>query len=143
MRVGPKFTYDSKKLPSILAAIERAKGSLGQVADLNAIPRATFYEWIRLGDIDRNNNLETDFAQLAYKIRTKQGEVICDLINTGLEDEKKSRFIMWFLGKVCREDFGVEGIELLELRNIFKVILPLIGKGSIEHGEQMDSKDAP
>ncbi|MFI5405451.1 MAG: hypothetical protein ACHQ1D_02940 [Nitrososphaerales archaeon] len=134
MKAGPKFTYDVKKFDDIIASIFRAQGSLGQVADLNEIPRRTFYDWLSHGDEDNEKGFCTELGQLSRKIRHAQAEVVIDLCKTAFSDEKKSKFIMWWLSKICREDFGIEGIEIKELRDLFKIILPLIGRES--HGTQ-------
>jgi hypothetical protein len=136
VKAGPKFKYDPEKLDDILNSVTRARGSLGQVADLNEVPRATFYNWIQYGDDDRNNGLSTEFGQLSCKIRSRQAEVVIDLCETAFADEKKSKFIMWWLSKICREDFGIEGMEIKELRDLFKIILPLIGKGNLLNGRE-------
>lgn len=136
MKAGPKFKYDPSKLDDILASVTRARGSLGQVADLNEIPRTTFYDWLSHGDDDRNNGLSTEFGQLSCKIRNRQAEVVIDLCETAMADDKKSKFIMWWLSKICREDFGIEGMEIKELRDLFKIILPLLGKGDLLHGRE-------
>lgn len=130
MKAGPKFTYDINKFDDIINSIQRARGSLGQVADFNKIPRDTFYYWLRIGEEDRNNGLTTDLARLSSNLRYAQAVVVMDLAEEGLHNEKRSKFIMWWLSKICREDFGAEGVELKELRDIFKVILPLINKDS-------------
>lgn len=142
MKAGPKFKYDPSKLDDIVAAVTRARGSLGQVADLNDIPRRTFYDWLSYGDEDRNNGLSTDFGQLSRKIRNRQAEVVIDLCETALNDDKKAKFIMWWLSKICREDFGIEGMEIKELRDLFKIILPLLGKGVDYNGAQKASQDS-
>lgn len=142
MKAGPKFTYDVSKFDDIINSVVKAKGSLGQVADLNGIPRQTFYHWLRQGDEDHNNGLRTEFVQLSSKIRLTQAEVVVDICNQAFADEKKSRFIMWWLSKICREDFGMEGIEIKELRDIFRVILPLIGKGEGLNGQEAKEVDS-
>ena len=128
MKAGPKFTYDVAKFDAIINSITQARGSLGQVADFNKIPRDTFYYWLRVGEEDRNNGLSTELAQLSSNLRHAQAIVVMDLVEEGISNEKRSKFIMWWLSKICREDFGAEGVELKELRDIFPVILPLINK---------------
>lgn len=139
--VGPKFTYDVNKFDEIIASIAQAKGSLGQVADLNGIPRDAFYHWLRRGQEDQNNGISSELAQLSNKIRRKQAEVVIQLVEDAFNDDKKSKFIMWWLSKICREDFGVEGMEIKELRDIFRVILPLMQKGESNH-DQKESNQA-
>lgn len=129
MKVGRKLLYDATKLDEIVDSVKRAKGSLGQIADINGITRENIHYWIKRGDEDRNNGLSTELAQFSHKLREAQGKVVIELCEMALHDEKKCRFIMWWLSKICREDFGIEGMEIKELRDIFKVILPLIGKG--------------
>lgn len=131
MKLGRKVTYDATKLPDILKSVEKAKGSLGQVADLNGISRNTFYDWIRQGDSDKDAGLSTELAQLSCSIRLKQAEVVCEIAQDAFSDDKAARFITWWLARICREDFGDEGIEIRELREIFKIILPLMNKGQI------------
>lgn len=134
-KVGPKFTYEVKNFDAIISSVTRAKGSLGQVADLNGIPRDAFYHWIRCGEEDRNNCISSELAQLCNKIKITQAEVVIDLCEQAMICDKKAKFITWWLSKICREDFGVEGMELKELRDIFKIILPLLGKGDAFNGE--------
>lgn len=134
MQAGPKFTYDVNKFDEIIASVVRARGSLGQVADLNGIPRQTFYHWLRQGDEDRNNDLRTEIGQLSFKIRQTQAQVVIGLCDEAMDDEKKAKFIQWWLSKICREDFGIEGMEIKELRDLFKIILPLLGKGEMANG---------
>lgn len=136
MKAGPKFTYDVRKYDEIIESVVKAKGSLGQVADLNKIPRQTFYHWLRQGNEDNINGLRTELGQLSSSLRHSQAEVVIDLCKTALNEEKKSKFIMWWLSRICREDFGVEGMEIKELQDLFKVILPLIGKGDLMNGCQ-------
>lgn len=140
MKAGPKFTYDVSKFDDIIASVHKAKGSLGQVADLNGIPRDAFYHWIRTGEEDRNNNVSTDLGQLSNKIKSAQAEVVIDMCDIAMIDEKKSKFIMWWLSKICREDFGIEGMELKELRDLFRIILPLLGKGNF-YGQEAKELD--
>jgi len=140
VKVGPKLTYDASKQDAIVASVLKTRGSLGQVADLNEIPRPTFYEWIRQGDADNDKGISTKLGQLASKIRLMQAEVVCGIANDAFSDEKKARFITWWLGKICREDFGDDGIEIRELRDIFKVILPLMNKGAINEDESQEGK---
>lgn len=131
MKAGPKLTYDKNQFDDIIDAVIKAKGSLGQVADLNKIARYNFYHWIRLGDADMEKGICSDVAQLSSNIRYMQAQVVIGLCETALENSKKSKFIMWWLGKICREDFGEEGIEMKELRDIFKMMLPFMGKGEL------------
>lgn len=138
-KTGAPHTYDPSKLDAIVASIAEARGSLGQVADLNGIPRDTFYGWIRAGDTDNSNNVSSVLAQLSSKIREIQAKVVCAIAHEAFTDEKAARFRMWWLGKICREDFGDEGIEMKELRDIFKVLLPLMTKG-LDHVEVNSSK---
>ena len=130
MKTGRKREYDPLKFPQIIASVQRARGSIGQIADFNHIARQTLRDWISYGDEDTQNRLRTDIGQFSCILREKQAEVVMEMCETALADEKKSKFIMWWLGKICREDFGVEGIEIKELRDLFKVILPLLGKDS-------------
>lgn len=140
MKAGPKFTYESCRLDDIIVSIKDAKGSLGQVADLNSIPRQTFYHWLRQGDDDLNNSLSTELGQLSSNIRKTQAEVVIELCDQALEDDKKSKFIMWWLSKICREDFGVEAIEIKELRDLFKIIMPLLGRGNFNDGKETEER---
>lgn len=136
MKAGPKFTYDVNKFDDIIASVHRARGSLGQVADLNEIPRRTFYDWLTIGDEDNNNALCTPLGQLSRKIKLAQAEVVLNLCDKAEADDKKAKFIMWWLGKICREDFGIEGMEIKELRDLFRIILPLIGKDATSDQRQ-------
>lgn len=132
MKTGHKHTYDATKLPDILQSIEKAHGSLGQVADLNRIARQTFYGWIRQGDDEKDKGLSTELAQFSSNVRSKQADVVCNIAKEAFGDDKAARFRTWWLSKICREDFGDEGIEIRELRDIFKVLLPLMNKGQVD-----------
>lgn len=136
MKVGRKRSYDTSKFPEILNSVKRARGSIGQIADFNHIARQTLRDWISYGDEDTENGLSTDIGQFSCSLREKQSEIVMELCETALENEKKAKFIMWWLGMICREDFGAEGMELKELRDIFKFILPLIGKGDLIRGQE-------
>jgi hypothetical protein len=144
MKVGRKLSFDPSKVDKILASIDKSNGSLGQVADLNDIPRDNFYNWMQLGEQDRKKGLCTELAQFSGNVKKKQAETILRIANDAFSNDKKTRFISWWLSKIAREDFGDEGIEIKELRELFKVILPLIGKGEIINAgkEEMDSRDA-
>jgi hypothetical protein len=61
------------------------------------------------------------------------------MVATAFADEKASKFIMWWLSKVCREDFGQEGIEIKELRDLFRIVLPLLNRGDVN--AQFEAKD--
>lgn len=128
---GRPFTYNPNKLDAILASVKKAKGSLGQVADLNGITRECMYHWVRRGDEDNDMDICSEIAHLSRSLRKEQAEVIVDLCKTAFTSPKKSKFIMWWLSRICREDFGVEGIELKQLREIFQVILPTLGDKNV------------
>jgi len=139
---GRPIGYEPSMLPDLIASVEKAKGSMGQVADLNNISRSTFYDWLRWGDEDvKKGDKTSNLAQLSCKIRKKQADIVCGIAERAFGDDKAARFITWWLGKICREDFGVEGMEIKELRDIFKVLLPLMNQG-IDHGQakEVDSK---
>jgi hypothetical protein len=140
-KVGRKLSYDKIRLPSLIDSVTFARGSMGQVADLNEIPRDTFYGWMRAGEDDRNSDVSSDLAQLASKLKNAQALVIHDLVEEGMANEKKSKFIMWWLSKICREDFGADGFELKELRDVFKMILPMMGKGNMPNETNSESKE--
>lgn len=127
---GPKFKYKPEMLPKLLKNIQKAKGSLGQTADLSQVPRRTFYDWIRYGDADADEGRDTEFVELSRKLREKQTEVIMNLAEEAQQDYKSAKFIMWWLSKVAREDFGEDGVEIRQLREMFeKVIQPMIERG--------------
>lgn len=116
---GPKFKYDPSKFGNIIDSVRQTNGSLGQVADLNGIPRQTFYDWLKIGEVNRNNgDIETDLAKLSCKIRFQQAHVVIDLFRKADEDPKKAHFIMWWLGKICREDFGDQCKTIEEMKQI-------------------------
>jgi|GEM_PF-4657045 len=139
--LGRKFTYDPSKLDEIIAAVEKCKGSLGQIADATEINRDNFYYWLRTGDEHRRDNISSEVAHLSKCVRKEQARVIIDMANSAFSDEKKVKFVTWWLSKICREDFGLEGIELKELRDIFKVLLPLITKGEAVNVSQVQQMD--
>lgn len=142
MKAGRKWSYDSKRLPELIDSVTKAMGSLGQVADLNDISRATFYEWMNKGEEDRKMGIDSEFAQLTGNIKRVQAEVVIDLCDKAMKNVNKSRFIMWFLSKICREDFGAEGMEIKELRDLFKAILPLLnGKGDARNDSDNGKKE--
>ncbi len=141
MKAGAKLLYHPELLPDLLASVNRASGSLGQVADLNRIPRTTFYGWIKRGEDDMAQGLSTELAQFSYSMREEQAKVICVLIDEARSDDKSARFITWLLSKICREDFGVDGVEIKELRDVFRVLLPLLNKGHSD-GEVNQSREA-
>jgi hypothetical protein len=136
---GRPFTYNPKLHDKLVESVEAAKGSLGQVADLNKIPRQTFRDWVRLGDEQNAEGQETDFVQLSCSIRKRQAEVIMDMVRDALDNTKKAIFTMWWLGRVCREDFGQDSQELKELRELFEKILPMMGKGAKGNAKELDS----
>lgn len=138
MKAGAKRKYDASKLDAILASLTKAQGSLGQVADLNYIPRETFYGWLRAGDADLAEGLCTELGQFSGSIRNEQANVLLDMVAIAFIDDKRSKFIMWWLSRVCREDFGAEGMEIRELRDLFRVIVPLLGKGMNIHGQDTE-----
>ena len=119
MKAGRKSTFDASKTDDIMASIKKAKGSLGTAADLNLIPRETFYGWIRKGDEDRKNNEDSQFAQFSGILRKTQGEVVVNLCEQALRNPRKANFIIWWLGKVCREDFAPDAHEYKELVAIY------------------------
>lgn len=131
-KTGRKLTYDSAKLPQLVESVRKAHGSLGQVADFNCIPRVTFYDWIRNGEEDMVKGLNTQLAQLSSSIRKEQGIVVMEMLEEARGDDKKSKFIMWLLSRICREDFGVEGMEIKELRDLFRILVPMIDKGKAD-----------
>jgi hypothetical protein len=141
MKAGRKFTYDSSKFDALVASVSKAKGSFGQVADLNDITRDCIYHWLNTGDSDRDNGIRSDLAQLSGRLRKEQANVVLELCETALKDEKKSKFIMWCLALICREDFGVEGVEIKKLRDMFNIILPLLGKGMTNEIQKRNAKE--
>lgn len=142
MKVGRKHGYDPVMLPGILSSVKEAKGSLGQVADLNRIHRMTFHEWVTDGDDDHRNNISSDLAQLAYSLRQEQAKVVIELAAIGIKYSKKSRFIIWWLGRICREDFGEESEEIKKLKDlVFNQLLPLLQKGELNHGGKAKEMD--
>jgi hypothetical protein len=131
--------YDHQDFNKIVGTVYEAKGSLGQIADLNYIARVTFFGWIKHGDEDRKDGLTTELAMLSAEIRKRQAEVVIDLCNQGLKDFKRAKFIMWWLGRVFREDFGVESEEMKLLKDlVFNQILPKI----VAQGERKNVKAA-
>jgi len=142
MKVGRKCGYDKSMLDGILSSVKEAKGSFGQVADLNKVHRMTFHEWVTNGDNDHKNGISSDLAQLAYSLRQEQAKVVIDLVQIGLNNSKKSRFVIWWLGRICREDFGEESEEMKRLKDlVFNQLLPLFQKG-VNHGKakEMDQE---
>ena len=68
MKAGAKCKYHAHNLDDIVASVTKAQGSLGQVADLNDIPRETFYGWLRAGQDDLANGLSTELGQFSGSI---------------------------------------------------------------------------
>lgn len=144
MDTGRKFNYLPEKLDEILSAIDICNGSLGTVADYCGLNRDNFYYWMRTGDEHRKIGKSSDVAQLSNSVRKEQSKVVIKLSHAALADEKKVKFVTWWLSKILREDFGLEGMEIKELRDIFKVLLPLIngannGNGNIDSGKAQEN----
>jgi hypothetical protein len=141
MKVGRKSTYDAKMLPALVESVRKAKGSMGQVADLNCVPRQTFRDWLSDGDHDNIMGLSTELGQLSCSIRKEQAIVVTEMADLGLNNYKKAKFIMWWLSMICREDFGQESEEFKQLKElVFSKILPLIGKEAL-YGKQTEKLD--
>jgi hypothetical protein len=119
MKVGRKSSFDASKTDDIMASVKKANGSLGTAADLNQIPRVTFYGWVKKGDDDRINNEDSEFAQFSSILRKTQAEVVVSLCKQALANPRKGNFIIWWLGKVCREDFAPDAQEYKELVAIY------------------------
>jgi len=138
---GIPCTYDPVKLPGIIAAVKKAKGSLGQVADLNEIARQTFYDWMFQGDSDKSNGLSTDLAQLSCKIRSEQANVVVELAENAFDDFQKARFITWWLGKICREDFADDSEEIKKFKDlILNTVIPILGGKGDNYGRQAEKE---
>lgn len=123
MKAGRKLNYDAKILPQILSSIQEAKGSIGQIADLNEIPRQTFRDWVHQGEEDRNNGISSPLAQLSCSLKKEQALVVKELYHTAIDNDKKAKFIMWWLSCCFREDFGRESEEMRELRKLFEQLI--------------------
>ena len=135
VKLGRKFEYDINQFDALVDSVEEAMGSFGQVADINKITRNKIYYWLRKGDEDIDNGISSDLAQLSSRLRKKQAEVIMSIVKNAYLDKDKVRFMSFWLSKIHREDFGSEGIELKELRDLFKIVLPLLGKDPNEEPE--------
>jgi hypothetical protein len=146
MKVGRKFSFDIVKLDDIIASVKKAKGSIGQIADLNHIPRQTFRDWIRTGEEDRVNCIDSDVAQFSCKLKYTQAIVIMDMVEIAAKNPRKAKFITWWLSKVCREDFAMDGFEYKELlemyiklREDFNRMQDRPLQGAMNHGRELDS----
>jgi len=118
-KLGAKLTYDEKMLDKIIEAISECKGSLGQVADRCMIPRNTFYDWLKRGEKEREEGIDSELAQLSGKVKRVQSDVVVALLTEALKGKRNSKFIQWWLSICFRADFGQNGEEIQKLFESF------------------------
>lgn len=114
-KMGAPLKYNPEKhLQPLIEAVNDVL-ALGQVAGLCGVHRSTFQDWLKRGDEDLKNNLDTELAHLSAEIRKAQGKKAKELIAEAMKGKKNCKFIMWLL-KVClREDFAEESEIYKEL----------------------------
>ena len=137
---GRPFTYDVNKFPFIISNVEQAKGSMGQVADLCGIPRQTFFHWLRRGEDDRNNDKCSELAELSSKIRTEQARVVKEFVMRALDRHQNATFIMWWLGKICREDFGEDSEDIRQLKALCLTLMEIKGDSNGRKAKEVDTE---
>lgn len=113
---------------------------LPQIAALSGVPLTTLRGWLHRGAKDKIGGIESIFAQLSSEFYKARGEVVRDLLNQLRSCPKNYGALTWILEKCFKEDFGAESEEMKELRELFKSILPLIGKGELFNVNSQNAK---
>ena len=138
---GRRTKLDNELIEQILTAIPQVLIQ-SQVAAMCYIPRQTLNEWLNRGQRESLNNQETIFAQLADRYHAVKAAVLREHLMWLRLCPKNYQALTWILEKCFREDFGAESEELRELREIFKQLLPLLGKGGLLNGKKVDTENA-
>ncbi len=111
---------------------------VNQIAGLCMIPRSTLKDWMATGIEDAKSGKDTIFAQLSARFHEAKAKEVRILIAYLRTCPKNYQSVTWILEKCFREDFGADSEELKELRELFKQILPLIGKGDAINGKETE-----
>ena len=119
---------------------------LGQVAWACGVNRDTFHGWIKRGDEEAKEKLDTPLSRLSKGVRKTQAAAVESLL-----EEVRSRGNgtnqKWILEKCFREDFGQDSAEIQELRGQIAYALAAIGehnlkKGAYSNGRKMTVEEA-
>jgi len=100
-----------------------------QIALRARIPKQTLSTWLVRGKSDKNAGIDSIYAQFSDDFYYAQTEVVKQTLDFLRCCPKNYGSLTWILEKCFREDFGADSDEMRELRELFKMILPLIGKG--------------
>jgi|ERR1041385_123735 hypothetical protein len=114
---------------------------LGQAAALCGMHRVKLYQWMEKGEKDiSENNQSSIFAQLFIRMYSTKALKAKELIQRLKECPKNYQALTWLLEKCFKDDFGADNEEIKQLREMFKQILPLIGKGDSYNGQDDQRK---
>lgn len=132
---------DQELIDSIIFAVPQVIVQ-NQVAAFCGIHRMNLSSWLKRGDEEHLNGIESVFSQLAVRYHETRSHVVKNLVFELKQCPKNYQALVWLLEKCFREDFGSESEEIRELRQMFIQILPLLGKGDLNHGNQTKELDS-
>ncbi len=100
-----------------------------QIAAYAKVPKQSLHNWLKRGQNDSIEGIASHYAQFWDEFKSLQAQVVREKLELLSTCPKNYGAITWILEKCFREDFGADSDEMRELRELFKLILPLIGKG--------------
>jgi hypothetical protein len=107
-----------------------------QVAYRAGVTKQALSDWLKQGTRDLNEgNINTIFAQLSDRYHKARTEIVRDSLEKIQSGTDNYKALCWILEKCFREDFGAESEDIRELKELFKTILPMIGKGETINGQ--------
>lgn len=107
-----------------------------QVAAYAKVPKSSLKNWLKRGESDLNEHIDSTYAQFWAEFKAIQAQVVREHIALLRTCPKNYGALTWILEKCFREDFGADSEEMRELRDLFKLILPLLGKGEATNGSK-------
>ena len=105
------------------------------------ISQQNLSNWLKQGSMDVKEGISSLPGRLFVAFKKAQAKEVAQIIGMLRMCPKNYQALTWLLERCFREDFGGDSEELKELRELFKQILPMIGKG-VSYGKEVDSKNA-
>lgn len=100
-----------------------------QVAALSRISHQNLSNWLKWGAEQFKDGEDTIYSRLFADFKRKQAEVVSGLLEKIQLSPKCYQAYAWILEKCFRSDFGADSDEMKELREQFRQIQLLLGKG--------------
>jgi sugar-specific transcriptional regulator TrmB len=109
-----------------------------QIAKRSKIPKQTLNTWLTRGISDKKEGIDSIYAQFSDDYNYALSQVVKEMLDYLKRPIKNYGSMTWVLERCFREDFGSEGPEIRELRDLFKQAFPDLMTKEVDHGNKAD-----